>query len=391
LLCSNCTSYNGNLTNVSAGIHYLTVTAYAPYGGNGSASVSFASCGYKWWFDNQYHAVCNYSRFCGAYSYYGLRTYDNQTACAAALTQYNNQSNTTTTTTSTTTTTRPLTIYDVNPVYTSENSTVITWKTYGISDARVEYGLNSSYGMMAYNTTAGENHYVPVYGLAADTLYHYRVRSASGNLSAVSGDYTFRTLYVYVANKTNITANQTTTVTVPRENISMDIVTSSNVTNATITVKASTSSQVNEGLGVPGLNKYIQVETSTQLAQTIKSIMLKVYYTDAELNASGLNESSLAMYWYNTTTQKWVKLSTNMSWVYGTGVNTVQNYVWANVSHFSNYAVGGESLSCGLEGDYSPCVEVSLNEVIALINKWAADEATLAEVVALINGWAATL
>ena len=46
---------------------------------------------------------------------------------------------------------------------------------------------------------------------------------------------------------------------------------------------------------------------------------------------------------YNESSGSWVKLVTNSpSWVYGSGVDTANNYVWANVSHFSDYAVGGE-------------------------------------------------
>jgi hypothetical protein len=324
--------------------------------------------------------------------YYGLRTYENQSDCLAALANWTNGT-TTTSTTSTTTTTTPTApvIYDVEAVSVGEDSAVIVWKTYGAGDSFVEYGNTTSYGRNSSNGSLAEHHSLQVTGLIIDTLYHFRVRSAYGNLSSVSGDYTFSTLHVYVTNNTQMTANQTTTINVPGENISMDIVTDANVSNATITVKYSTNSQLNQTLSVPGLNKYLQVETSQDVRDVITSILLKVYYTDEELNASGLSESSLAMYWYNTTTQNWDKLSTNMSWVYGTGVNISQNYVWANVSHFSNYAVGGESLTCSLKGDYSPCNAVTLAEVVGIINEWAIDKATLQEVIALITGWAATI
>jgi hypothetical protein len=311
-----------------------------------------------------------------------------------ALFNISNPSTTTTTTPGTTTTTMPVApvIYDVDAVSVTEDSAVIVWKTYGISSSFVEYGNTTAYDLNESNTYMTEYHTVVIQDLASDTLYHFKVRSAViGNRSTQSGDHTFKTAYVYVSNQTMISANQTTTVTVPESNMSLDIVTDTNVTNATITISSSTGSQLSEGLSVPALNKYIQVETSQDMRDAITSIMLKVYYTDDELNASGLNESSLAMYWYNTTTQNWDKLSTNMSWVYGTGVNTVQNYVWANVSHFSYYSVGGESLTCSLSGDYSPCDTVTLEEVIGIINKWAIDEATLQEVIALINGWAATI
>jgi alpha-L-fucosidase len=47
-----------------------------------------------------------------------------------------------------------------------------------------------------------------------------------------------------------------------------------------------------------------------------------------------------------------------------------------------------EALSCSLRGDYSPCGEVTITEVINLINKWIADEASITEVIQLINAWA---
>lgn len=42
---------------------------------------------------------------------------------------------------------------------------------------------------------------------------------------------------------------------------------------------------------------------------------------------------------------------------------------------------------CSLAGNYSPCGEVSLEEVINHINAWSAGEAELGEVVDLINAW----
>jgi len=256
----------------------------------------------------------------------------------------------------------------------------------------VQFGETTGYGRNASNSTETESHRVLISGLAGDREYHYVVVSTVlPNLTSTSSDQTFSTPFTYVSNTTLMVANESTTVAVPGENITMDIVTGANVSNATITVKTSSSSQVNDTMSVPALNKYIEIETSQDVRDAITSIILKVYYTDEELNASGLNESSLAIYWYNTTALQWVKLSTNMSWVYGTGVNTVQNYVWANVNHFSYYSVGGTAMSCTLKGDYAPCGEVSLGEVVAIINNWAANEATISEVVALINAWAASV
>jgi len=39
-------------------------------------------------------------------------------------------------------------------------------------------------------------------------------------------------------------------------------------------------------------------------------------------------------------------------------------------------------------GDSPPCGNISIQEVISYINKWAAGEASLPNVVALISAWA---
>jgi parallel beta-helix repeat protein len=46
---------------------------------------------------------------------------------------------------------------------------------------------------------------------------------------------------------------------------------------------------------------------------------------------------------------------------------------------------------CALAGDEPPCGEISIPEVVAIINKWAVGEATIPEVVALINAWVVTV
>ena len=46
--------------------------------------------------------------------------------------------------------------------------------------------------------------------------------------------------------------------------------------------------------------------------------------------------------------------------------------------------------ACPLVGDYPPCGEISLSEVVDLINMWAADKASLGDTIALITKWATT-
>ncbi|MBI4526179.1 MAG: fibronectin type III domain-containing protein [Deltaproteobacteria bacterium] len=97
--------------------------------------------------------------------------------------------------------TTPPVISGVNvPVITSSAATIM-WSTNESSDTQVEYGPTTAYGgLSALNTTKVTSHSATLSGVAASTLYHYRVKSrdASGNLS-VSGDFTFTTLALTTA------------------------------------------------------------------------------------------------------------------------------------------------------------------------------------------------
>jgi RHS repeat-associated protein len=73
----------------------------------------------------------------------------------------------------------------------------ITWTTNDNADSQVEYGVDTGYGLSAPTTpnpALVTAHSQVLSGLAAGTVYHYRVKSrnAAGTL-AVSGDFTFTT------------------------------------------------------------------------------------------------------------------------------------------------------------------------------------------------------
>ncbi|MBI4529243.1 MAG: matrixin family metalloprotease [Deltaproteobacteria bacterium] len=92
--------------------------------------------------------------------------------------------------------TAPLAISAVSASLVSSSGATITWTTNIASDSQVEYGTTTSYGKStSVNSTMATSHSQPLTGLAAATLYHYRVKSrdASG-YPAVSGDLTFTTL-----------------------------------------------------------------------------------------------------------------------------------------------------------------------------------------------------
>lgn len=75
------------------------------------------------------------------------------------------------------------------------NSATLVWSTNEIADSQVEYGLTASYGKQTpIDDHVETSHSQTLSGLAANTLYHYRVisRDVSGNITT-SGDHTFKT------------------------------------------------------------------------------------------------------------------------------------------------------------------------------------------------------
>jgi len=97
-------------------------------------------------------------------------------------------------TTTTPDTTAPV-ISGVGATNTAAASTNIVWTTDETANGQVEYGTTAAYGQLsALQSALTQSHSIAFSGLAADTLYHYRVHSAdgSGNM-AVSGDFIFTT------------------------------------------------------------------------------------------------------------------------------------------------------------------------------------------------------
>jgi hypothetical protein len=87
------------------------------------------------------------------------------------------------------------TISGVGTTNLTATSARINWTTNEAADTQVEYGLTASYGSAtALNSVLLTGHAVNLSSLAANTTYHYRVKSrdVAGNLQ-VSGDFTFTT------------------------------------------------------------------------------------------------------------------------------------------------------------------------------------------------------
>jgi hypothetical protein len=98
--------------------------------------------------------------------------------------------------------------------------------------------------------------------------------------------------------------------------------------SATITTTTSTNVTVATYSSNPGgsppfgaLGRYVDVHLDTSAG--VSEVEVRVYFTAADVAAAGLNEGLLKLYWWNGAS--WLSCS-------DTGVDTVNNYVWADIN-----------------------------------------------------------
>jgi len=121
------------------------------------------------------------------------------------------------------------------------------------------------------------------------------------------------------------------TVEIPSVDTTLEISTCEDLSNETIIVTETTNNFL---LNVDPLSQrqYIDVLTSDNISNAVDDAVIKVYYSEEEI-PRGVNESSLRLFYWNDTIQGWEP-------VVVCGINTEENYVWAQVSHFSTYGIG---------------------------------------------------
>ncbi len=92
------------------------------------------------------------------------------------------------------------------------------------------------------------------------------------------------------------------------------------------------------------LGRFVEMDLPSN---DIEWTIVKISYTDSEITENNLSEDSLRVIWYDEdpasgTFETWVKLRKgDPDWVNGVGIDQVENYVWANISHSSVYGLTG--------------------------------------------------
>ncbi|MBT7902446.1 S8 family serine peptidase [Candidatus Woesearchaeota archaeon] len=80
------------------------------------------------------------------------------------------------------------------------------------------------------------------------------------------------------------------------------------------------------------IDKFVRIESSSTVDENIDWAYFEIEYSNSDLD-DDINESSIKIYYANETSGEW-QLEEN------SGVNTTENYAWANVTHFSVFTLG---------------------------------------------------
>jgi PGF-pre-PGF domain-containing protein len=199
-------------------------------------------------------------------------------------------------------------------------------------------GGGGGYGCTEYyldfgNTTDPGRYHVTI--IANDT---------TGNVNDTQKT-SFIAAYIYTNTTIKTNAGNSTFINALGTNITLELFTNDSITGSINVTRSIVN--ITDDLEVPGPGIYIRINASTNFSDNdylnLSWALIKVNYTADDISNNKLVESSLRLYWYNESSSNWIKLETNSpTWVYGSGVNTANNYIWANISQFSDYAVGGE-------------------------------------------------
>ena len=121
------------------------------------------------------------------------------------------------------------------------------------------------------------------------------------------------------------------------------------------------------------IGRYLEITLSenvqNQTGDIIDEASIRIYYKESDLDRTGdgiaddaedIDETTLAMYYFNESSSQWTKLSADLDWVSEIGVdtedielygNSYAGYVWASVSHLSLFGLAGQPSVEPIEAD----------------------------------------
>jgi len=99
------------------------------------------------------------------------------------------------------------------------------------------------------------------------------------------------------------------------------------------------------GLGLVDLNIFLSIELSEGLSADLNTARVKAYYREEAVAAAGLSETDLFLFKWSSVKMKWLPPNEYaLAW----GVNTEDNYVWADVNELSDFSVSADQGAPGI-------------------------------------------
>ena len=218
-------------------------------------------------------------------------------------------------------------------------------------DLRSEVNASEVFSRVTYPDGTSINYLMNPGG---DNLFYYNftdtIQYGRFNITIVANDTTgntnstqikqFVTVLMTINTSVETNANNDTIVYAPGSNTTLRLFTNNTSSGAiNITQSRVNISSLELNITNPGI--YVLVNASQDIRNNLTYVILSVNYTDADV--SSFVESSLRLYRWNTTSSEWEKLSGpgSPSFVNDAGVDTVNNFVWANLTNLSEFAIGG--------------------------------------------------
>lgn len=214
------------------------------------------------------------------------------------------------------------------------DSAEITVNTDNPTEAKLYYGTTAAYGTEIDDLTFENEHVFELTGLDNGTLYHYKINLTDeyGN-NGSTDDRIFITSNAHVFDVgTDLNATITNNIT----NTTIQVYTSDVVSGANLNISQSYDNPTETEFSVPGIGKFFVIDSNTELDAVLDYAIINITYSQAEVDAYGIDESTLRIYYYDDGRGTWEPYNPPDG-----GVNTVANYVWANTTHFSIFAIGG--------------------------------------------------
>ncbi|PWB54709.1 MAG: hypothetical protein C3F06_03670 [Candidatus Methanoperedenaceae archaeon] len=201
--------------------------------------------------------------------------------------------------------------------------------------------LTDKYGCNFINTSGYGRYDVSV---SADDM--------AGNTNNTQKTWFVTTMKPYEKWLTTVTNEVMAIDALNEANTALEFVTSRTVNeNIKITMSNDIPPEIDPYVGLIRFGKFIAIDSSPTLEENLDWMNIKIYYTEDELKASGLDEDSLKIFYFNKSSRTWETPSSDVN---TSDTGNFSGYVQANVSRTGTFAlVGSQPPESGNSGTVS--------------------------------------